>query len=248
MPYRDETKTLQRDVLLKLGYPLPRFGADGVFGNETHAATELYLLNRGEPLVSPPNPVDPTDPDGDWFDVPNLSALAATKMKRITLHWSAGGYRIRKGDDVDDSYHYAFDQTGKVFVCEHSPEDNIFIGDNNYAAHTRAANTNNVGLSCAAMFDFDVDWNTGRVRDRGKYPLRSAQVEAMCIFAARISDVCNIPVTRETILGHAEWPVTLGIAQRGKWDFQWLPGWSNIRSPVETGDILRQMIASYKRR
>lgn len=239
MPYRETTRVLQRDVLMAAGYDLPRYGADGYYGPETEAALRRYMNMSGEPLTQPGKP--PVQPGTDF---PNLDDAARRNMRFITLHWSAGSYTIRDGDDVDDHYHYAFDKNGGMFVCQHKPSDNININDHYYAAHTRRANTDNIGLSCAAMFGADVNWGTNKI-DPGPYPLTDAQVDAMCAAAARLASECNIPITRETVLSHAEWPITHGVHQNNKWDFQWLPGWTHIRGPIATGDILRSKIKEF---
>ena len=42
----DDVKELQRD-LMKLGYPLPKYGADGDFGKETEKAVQAFQLDYG---------------------------------------------------------------------------------------------------------------------------------------------------------------------------------------------------------
>ena len=45
-------------------------------------------------------------------------------------------------------------------------------------------------------------------------------------------------------MSHAEVQPTLGIAQRQKWDWTWLPGFAAPQDPITTGDRLRKMIAA----
>ena len=58
-------------------------------------------------------------------------------------------------------------------------------------------------------------------------------------------DFYNIPVTRQTILSHAEVQPTLGIKQRGKWDIAWLPGRATATDPIGCGDHLRKLVAEH---
>ncbi|MGI6725235.1 MAG: peptidoglycan-binding domain-containing protein [Christensenellales bacterium] len=44
----ERVKTLQ-ETLLRLGFSLPRYGADGVFGGETAAALRAFQLAYGFP-------------------------------------------------------------------------------------------------------------------------------------------------------------------------------------------------------
>lgn len=59
---------------------------------------------------------------------------------------------------------------------------------------------------------------------------------------AEYADTYDIEITRETVLTHAEVPITHGIAQPGKWDITWIPGMSKPGHPVKVGDKLRDMI------
>lgn len=51
---------LQRS-LVALGYPLPRFGADGVLGSETLTALALLLADHGRPVAEVPGEVTESD-------------------------------------------------------------------------------------------------------------------------------------------------------------------------------------------
>lgn len=54
----------------------------------------------------------------------------------------------------------------------------------------------------------------------------------------------SIPVTRETVLSHAEVQPTLKVAQKGKWDIAWIPGMAAPGDPVAVGDELRRRIVA----
>lgn len=65
--------------------------------------------------------------------------------------------------------------------------------------------------------------------------------------AALCAELCrqyDIPVSRTTVLTHAEVQPTLGITQRGKWDVTWLPGMSGPGAPVAVGDMLRARVVA----
>jgi N-acetyl-anhydromuramyl-L-alanine amidase AmpD len=119
------------------------------------------------------------------------------------------------------------------------PESNAVIRGGNYAAHTRGLNTGSIGVALAAM--------AGAVEQpfsAGRYPILPVQLDAFIDLIAELSLTYKIPVTRRTILSHAEVAPTLGVWQRGKWDIAWLPGLTRVADPVQIGDRLRQMVVS----
>lgn len=157
-------------------------------------------------------------------------------LTRIHLHWTAGGHRPT---DLDRShYHYLIDSAGDVHKGRWPVGANIAPRPGAYAAHTLNANTGAIGVGLCGMLGA-----VERPFSAGKAPLTAAQVDA----AARlVADLCrqhSIPVTRRTVLTHAEVQPTLGIAQRGKWDITWLPGMDRPGEPVAVGDVLRRMIS-----
>ena len=77
----------------------------------------------------------------------------------------------------------------------------------------------------------------------GPEPITPAQINALVLLTRELALKYKIPVTRETILSHAEVQPTLKIAQRGKWDIAWLPGMAAPGDPVKVGDKLRAMVA-----
>ena len=69
----------------------------------------------------------------------------------------------------------------------------------------------------------------------GRYPITPAQVDALARLCADLCRDYTIPVTRKTVLTHAEVQPTLGITQRGKWDVSWLPGMGARGQPRDRG-------------
>lgn len=158
-------------------------------------------------------------------------------MKRIILHWTAGGHTPSNLDR--EHYHFIVAGDGSVVKGKHPVEANRNPVKGQYAAHTLNCNTGSIGVAVAAMAGA-----VERPFNPGKAPITPAQVEGL---VKLVRDLCRgygIPVTRETVLSHAEVQPTLGIKQRGKWDIAWLPGMDVPGDPVKVGDHLRGLIAA----
>ena len=56
---KEEIRKFQQ-VLVNSGYPLPRYGVDGKWGNETKTAMNQYLADRGFPPQEIPDEIVPT--------------------------------------------------------------------------------------------------------------------------------------------------------------------------------------------
>lgn len=160
-------------------------------------------------------------------------------MKRIILHWSAGRHVV---SDLDrEHYHFVVDGAGKVHQGQYSPKANEAPISGPYAAHTLKCNGGSIGIAVAAMAGA-----VERPFDAGAAPITTVQLWAFCALAKKLAVQYKIPITRETVLSHAEVQPTLKIAQRGKWDICWLPGMERPGDPVDVGDQLRQMIKDSK--
>jgi hypothetical protein len=160
-------------------------------------------------------------------------------MKRIIIHWTAGGHTPSNLDK--GHYHFLIDGAGKVHAGAFPVEANAKPVKGKYAAHTLNCNTGSIGVAVCAMAGA-----VERPFDAGRAPITPAQVKAL---AALLGDLCaryKIPVTRETVLSHAEVQPTLGIKQRGKWDIAWLPGMKAPGDPVKVGDKIRAMVGHVK--
>lgn len=157
-------------------------------------------------------------------------------MQRIIIHWSAGAHTVSALDR--QHYHYIVDDDGDVHAGIHPPEANRGpLASGRYAAHTLNCNTGSIGVAFAAMAGA-----VERPFGAGRYPITPAQVDAMAALCAELCRQYDIPVSRKTVLTHAEVQPTLGITQRGKWDVTWLPGMSGPGAPVAVGDMLRARI------
>lgn len=158
-------------------------------------------------------------------------------MKRIIIHWTAGGHTPSNLDR--GHYHFIIAGDGSVVKGVHPVEANEKPQKGKYAAHTLNCNTGSIGVAVAAMAGA-----VERPFSAGKSPITQAQLTALAGLCRDLVAKYRIPVTRETILSHAEVQPTLGIKQRGKWDIAWLPGMKAPGNPVEVGDKIRWMIKS----
>lgn len=159
-------------------------------------------------------------------------------MERIILHWSAGAHTASTLDLAH--YHFVIDGQGRVHKGKHPVSANAGpLRAGAYAAHTLNANTGSIGVALAAMAGAQE-----RPFRAGKYPITPAQVDALAALCADLCRQYDIPVSRQTVLSHAEVQPTLGITQRGKWDVTWLPGMSEPGAPVAVGDMIRARIVA----
>ncbi|MGG9998670.1 peptidoglycan recognition protein family protein [Pseudovibrio ascidiaceicola] len=158
-------------------------------------------------------------------------------LKRIVMHWTAGADGLNSLER--NHYHVIIDRAGKVHMGALKPEANVDCRDGQYAAHTRALNTGSVGVAVDAMAGAkEAPFNAG------KYPITVDQVRALAETVADLCETYQIPVTRQTVLTHAEVQPTLKVRQRSKWDITWLPGMESPGKPIEVGDKLRELISA----
>lgn len=157
------------------------------------------------------------------------------KLERIIWHWSAGA---PNPTDLDKQhYHFMIDQQGVITLGRFAPESNIRTVAGAYAAHTLHCNTGSIGIALCGM--------AGAVEspfNPGPYPINEIQIETLVKYSASLCQMYNIPVTRKTVLSHAEVQPTLGIKQRGKWDISWIPGLDKPEDPTLVGDMLRARV------
>lgn len=158
-------------------------------------------------------------------------------MKRIIMHWTAGTHTPNAEDRR--AYHMLVTGDGTVVQGDFRPESNRKIVGGNYAAHTRGMNTGSIGVSMAAMRGA-----TERPFNTGEYPITARQLAAFTMLVAELALTYKIPVTRRTVLSHAEVETTLGVWQRNKWDIMWLPKMARTEDPIVVGDMLRGLVVA----
>lgn len=160
--------------------------------------------------------------------------MPEARMKRIIVHWTAGGYKANPIDIAH--YHILIEESGKLVRGTHSIADNVNTSDRDYAAHVLGFNRGSIGVSMCCMHQC-VEKPFGG----GKFPMTERQWEVMLHVVAQLCQRYDIAVTPQTVLGHGEVHKNCGVRQLGKWDPMVLP-WSTKLSPGEVGDLLRQEI------
>lgn len=201
---------------------------DGIVGTDTAAMLDAVLRAVGD--VSVPDSVRlPSEFTRKEVD-PNL--LPDAQAKRVILHWTGGTGRA---SDLDKKhYHFLIEQDGTIVSGLHRIDANDLSHRLPRASHTLNLNTHSVGISMCGM-------HGATERDLGQFPLREIQVEGMAALVAQICARYDIPVTRDTVLGHGEVQSILNVAQRNKWDPLVLP-WRRALNFDETGDYLRDRV------
>lgn len=226
-------QSLQRR-LIALGYPLPKFGADGDFGEETRVAVNEALEDleslRGAKPAAEPKPA-PMAPSGRKGEVP-AEWMPNAKMERIILHWTAGAHKATEFDR--GHYHILIEGDGKLIRGIPSIKLNEAPAKKGYAAHTLGANSGSIGVSLCCMAGANE-----APFDAGKYPMTQEQWDALTSVVADLCRRYSIPVTDKTVLSHAEVQNNLGIQQRGKWDFTRLAFDPSVKGAKACGDKLR---------
>lgn len=157
-------------------------------------------------------------------------------MKRIIWHWSAGTHKASTLDR--QHYHLLIEGDGKVVTGDKPISANAAPLSAGYAAHTASLNTDSIAIAVCAM-------RGARQSpfDAGSHPITAAQIDVLVRETARLALEYGIPVTRRTILSHAEVQPTLGVKQAGKWDIAWLPGRKSATDPIGVGDDLRSRVS-----
>lgn len=145
------------------------------------------------------------------------SWLDAVKVERIIWHWTAGSYTASALDR--EHYHLLIEGDGKLIQGKH-PIASVVppLHSGKYAAHT--LNLNSWSLGCAVCC---MAGATENPFDPGLYPLTSEQYAAMLQVSAELCLLYKIPVTKNTLLTHAEVEANLGVKQKRKWDITVTP-------------------------
>jgi len=197
---------------------------DGLIGPSTLRAMELALSRlRGE---GAPSVVGPAIVPADW--------MPWADMKRIVFHWTAGRH---KASELDRSHYHILIEGDGVLVQGVPIPNNDAPLKKGYAAHTLGLNSDSIGVSLCGMAKAqETPYNPGIA------PINQQQ---WAVLADVLADLCRsyaIPVTRKTVLSHAEVEGTLGVKQRGKWDIARLPWDRDARSALAIGDQMRAMV------
>lgn len=164
-----------------------------------------------------------------------LDWLPSVPMQRIHWHWTAGNTSPSALDR--QHYHLLVDTDGRWHKGRPGIELNSGSLRPGYAAHTRSANSNAIGIACCGMAGArEVPFDAGRA------PLTEAQIQSLIAGTAEVALRYRIAPSRRTMLSHAEVQRTLGIAQRAKWDIARLPHMPELKGAHAVGDWLRDAV------
>lgn len=152
------------------------------------------------------------------------------------MHWTGGRHQVSESDRLH--YHEIVSGFGERVKGVYAPEDNVDPVPGQHAAHTLNLNSGSIGLSMAAMYNAQE-----RPFDIGAYGITTRQLKVFCRMVAEYCEKYRVPMSRETVLTHAEVQPTIGVKQRGKWDITVLPGMSCVGDPIEVGDQLRELVS-----
>lgn len=161
-------------------------------------------------------------------------------MKRIIIHWTAGGYYPT--DYEKEHYHFLVDKEGVIHSGKFKPEDNEICRVCKYAAHTGGGNTGSIGVAICAMAGFKSKFSAGN------YPIQKKQFESTMELCAKLSAKYNIPITPQTVMTHYEFgkknPKTTSA---GKIDIIYIPPYPWVAQD-ETGSFIRSKIKWYRQK
>ena len=159
-------------------------------------------------------------------------------MKRIIVHWTAGGSVPTSYEK--ERYHYLIDSLGKIHLGKFKPEANLNCREGMYAEHTGCGNTGSIGVSMCGMADFK------NKNDMGGFPITKTQFEATMKLCAELAKKYGIIITPDTVMTHYEFgqknPKTTSY---GKIDIIFLPPYSWI-SKDDVGSFIRSKIRWYE--
>lgn len=161
-------------------------------------------------------------------------------MKRIIIHWTAGGYYPTVYEK--NFYHFLVDKDGKTHAGVFKPESNKKCVKGNYAMHTGGGNTGSIGVSLCAMAGFK------NRQSAGDYPITAKQFEAAMELCAKLCKEYDIEVTPETIMTHYEFGINHPqTTSAGKIDIIYLPPYPWV-AQKDIGGFIRTKIKWYKQK
>jgi hypothetical protein len=201
--------------------------ADGLIGPSTLRAVNAALDRLPGAPAAPPALSGPVP--AEW--------MPWARMERVICHWTAGGH---KANSVDrKAYHILIEGDGTLMRGVHSIKDNEAPITGPYAAHCLNANSGSIGVSLCCMAGA-----TESPFNAGPAPMTRVQWKTLATVVADLCRRYSIPVTRSTVLSHAEVQATLGIKQRNKWDFTRLAFDPEVRGALVIGNMLRAEVGA----
>ncbi|WP_057461302.1 N-acetylmuramoyl-L-alanine amidase [Pseudovibrio sp. POLY-S9] len=188
---------------------------DGIMGPKTRKSIAAALKERDASHIS------------DLFH--------SSGLHRIHLHWTGGGAGIIDLELMH--YNEVIDHEGKVHSGKYPVTMQAAYAVGKAASHTLNANSGAIGLAIDCMADA-----IEQPFSAGSAPMTTSQLKVLTERAAYYCEMFDIPVTRYSVLSHAEIQRILGINQKRKWDICWIPGMQAPDDPILVGDKIREMI------
>lgn len=234
-------------ALVALGYSA---AVDGMIGSKTKAAIKDFQGRHGlkaDGVAGPKTIARLHEVLAAAKSAPAIPAAGQAvralwmppgRLERIICHWTAGQHRASATDKAH--YHILVEGDGTLIRGDCAISANGIGGTGQRASHTLNCNTGSIGVSLCCM--------AGAVESPfkpGKAPMTREQWDKLAVVVADLCRRYDIPVTPRTVLSHAEVQGTLGIKQRGKWDFTRLAFDLEIRGARACGDALRAAVGSY---
>lgn len=155
-------------------------------------------------------------------------------MKKIVLHWTAGGRVANEKEKA--SYHFLVEGDGTVVEGDKPPEANRSPLGPDYVRHAGGFNSDSIGVSLCGMAGAEErPFHPGIGLTRNQYPVAVSLIADLC-------ETYKITPSRNTVILHSEVRPRFG---RGvyKWDVNWLPGMDKPEDPVVMGDMLRSDVS-----
>lgn len=158
-------------------------------------------------------------------------------MKRIIIHWTAGGYYPNAVEK--HCYHFLVDSDGCVHNGDFVPEANLVCKKGCYAAHTGGGNTSSIGVAICGMRGFKNKNNLG------DSPILQKQFEATMMLCAKLAEKYKIQPYANKIMTHYEFGIkNPNTSSAGKIDITYIPPYSWVEKN-EVGSFIRSKIRWY---
>lgn len=159
-------------------------------------------------------------------------------MKRICIHWTAGGLHANSTDI--QHYHRMVEGDGAIVFGKFKPEANRPpLKSGEYAAHCGGGNSDTIGWALCGMAGFIGPSSPG------DHQITHPQFEAACHGIAADCLRYGIPIDANHVYTHFEFgkrnPAT---SSNGKIDIIYLPPFPHLK-PSEVGDFFRNKINWY---
>lgn len=156
------------------------------------------------------------------------------QLKRICLHWTAGGLTPNATDK--QHYHYICAGDGSIHLGKYTPEANgkSLTNRDKYAAHCGGGNSFTIGIAVCGG-------------PKGYKPgvFTEISLERACKEMARCCLHYGIAVSPETVYTHYEFGLRHpGTDSAGKIDINQLP-WDDSVKAQDVGHLIRRKVSGY---